>query len=113
VHGERAAARYLKRRGYKVLLRNVRTRSGELDLVCRHRDVLVFVEVKTRGSFAYGRPLEALQREQRKRLVLAAQEYLAALEIPEIPFRFDVVEVLATGRSRPRCRLLADAFDPR
>src|SRR5258707_8467342 len=67
VRGETLACRYLKRNGYKVLFRNFRGRSGgEIDVVCRDNDTLVFVEVKTRGREDFGRPVEAGDREKRK-----------------------------------------------
>src|SRR5262252_1369405 len=64
--GETLACRYLKRNGYKVLFRNFRGRSGgEIDIVCRDDDTLVFVEVKTRGGEDFGRPLVAVDRAKR------------------------------------------------
>src|SRR5216117_3655283 len=63
--GEKLACRYLKRSGYKILLRNFRGRSGgEIDIVCRDNDTLVFVEVKTRAREDFGRPFEAVNREK-------------------------------------------------
>src|SRR5499427_2382305 len=62
--GEKLACRYLKRNGYKILFRNFRGRSGgEIDVVCREDDTLVFVEVKTRASEGFGRPIEAIDCE--------------------------------------------------
>src|SRR5207247_10359022 len=67
--GETLACRYLKRNGYKVLFRNFRGRSGgELDVVCRESDTLVFVEVRARGREACVRAVEAVERERRKRM---------------------------------------------
>src|SRR6266446_6198986 len=67
--GEELAARYLRRHGFKILYRNFRGRQGgEIDLVCRDRDTLVFVEVKTRTSEDFGRPLEAVNRPKQRRI---------------------------------------------
>src|SRR5438477_12029852 len=95
VRGERLACRYLKRSGYKILLRNFRGRSGgEIDVVCRDNDTLVFVEVKTRADEDFGRPVEAVDREKQKRISRGALAWLRMLDNPGIFFRFDVVKGL-------------------
>jgi putative endonuclease len=67
--GEKLACRFLKRSGYKILFRNFRGRSGgEIDVVCRDHDTLVFVEVKTRAREDFGRPFAAVDRDKRKRI---------------------------------------------
>jgi len=108
--GERLAARHLRRRGYKVLYRNFRApRGGEVDIVCRCRDVLVFVEVKTRRSVAYGRPAEAVTLAKQKLIARGAIAWLHLLHNPEAVFRFDIVEVVITG-SKAEIQILTDAF---
>ena len=95
--GERLAARFLQKAGYKVLYRNYKpTYGGEVDLVCRARlrMELVFVEVKTRSSEAHGSPEEAVDWEKQRRIVRAAQEWLEQLEVEEVTVRFDIVEVI-------------------
>ena len=95
--GERLAARYLREQNYKVLYRNFRApHGGELDLVCRDKrhSELVFVEVKTRTSEDYGRPLDAVDQKKRKLILRGAMAWLKMLDLPDITFRFDVVEVL-------------------
>jgi putative endonuclease len=105
------ACRYLKRSGYKILLRNFRGRSGgEIDVVCRERDTLVFVEVKTRAREDFGRPVQAVDREKRKRISRGALAWLRMLDNPDILFRFDVVEVLVTEDASPRIELIKNAF---
>src|SRR5947199_6141511 len=109
--GETLACRYLKRNGYKVLFRNFRGRSGgEIDVVCRDNDTLVFVEVKTRGREDFGRPVEAVDREKRKRISRGALAWLRMLDNPDILFRFDVVEVIITNDAQPRLELMKNAF---
>ena len=76
--GEDAAARYLETKGFRVLDRNWRHRQWELDLVCRDRDTVVFVEVKTRKAGAMGAPGEALTRAKQAKLIKAASHYLSA-----------------------------------
>src|SRR5438093_13677451 len=93
--GEKLAARYLRKHGYKILYRTFRRRTGgEIDIICRHADVLVFVEVKTRTREDFGRPLDAVDRDKRKRISRGALAWLRMLDDPNILFRFDVVEVL-------------------
>src|SRR6188768_4263805 len=92
--GESLACRHLRKNGYKILYRNFRGRTGgEIDIVCRDRDTLVFVEVKTRTREDFGRPFEAIDRDKRKRISRGALAWLRMLDNPDILFRFDVVEV--------------------
>ena len=109
--GERLAARFLRRNGYKILYRNFRGRSGgEIDLVCRDGDTLVFVEVKTRTGEDFGRPFDAVSREKQKRISRGGLAWLRLLDNPEILFRFDVVEVIIAPEAEPRLELLRNAF---
>ena len=108
--GEKLAARYLRRQGFKILYRNFRgRRGGEIDLVCRDHDTLVFVEVKTRTREDFGRPLDAVGRKQR-RISFGGLAWLRLLGNPDILFRFDVVEVVLLQDERPKMELIRDAF---
>ncbi|MGI9087122.1 MAG: YraN family protein [Chthoniobacterales bacterium] len=108
--GENLACRFLRQRGYKILYRNFRGRSGgELDIVCRDGDTLVFVEVKTRGSLDFGRPIETIRADQRHRISRGALAWLRMLDHPDILFRFDVVEVVMTD-AKPQLELIRNAF---
>jgi len=111
--GEKAAARYLRRRGYKILLKNFRSGKAEVDLVARQKDWLVFVEVKTRETEQFGAPSEAVDRDKQRNLSKAALDYLRMLGNPRIHFRFDIVEVIiANGSKKPDdIRLIQNAFD--
>ncbi len=109
--GEKLAARHLRRHGFKVLYRNFRGRTGgEIDLVCRERDALVFVEVKTRTREDFGRPLEAVNQQKERRISLGALAWLRLLGDPDIFFRFDVVEVIIAPRAAPKIELTRNAF---
>jgi putative endonuclease len=109
--GEKLACRFLRRNGYKILYRNFKGRSGgEIDVVCRDRDTLVFVEVKTRASEDFGRPIAAVDREKQKRISRGGLNWLRMLDNPDILFRFDVVEVIITEDARPRLELIKNAF---
>src|SRR5437667_12275575 len=93
--GEKLACRFLRRNGYKVLFRNFRGRSGgEIDVVCRDNDTLVFVEVKTRALDDFGRPISAVDRAKQGRISRGALAWLGVLVNLDILFRFDVVDVI-------------------
>ena len=95
--GEREAVRHLKGRGWKILRKNFRAPGGgEVDLVCRDGETLVFAEVKTRRSEELGRPLDAVDQKKQQLIRRGAMHWLRLLEMPDITFRFDVIEVLAT-----------------
>jgi putative endonuclease len=108
-YGEREAARYLRHRGLKVLLRSYRTDHGEIDLVAVEGDVVVFVEIKTRRQ---GTPTEAITPEKQRRLTLAALHFLKKHKLLEQRSRFDVVSVLwpELGQ-RPVIEHIRDAFE--
>src|SRR5687767_1479108 len=109
--GEKLACQFLKRSGYKILYRNFRGRTGgEIDVVCRDGDTLVFVEVKTRTGEDFGRPIEAIDRDKRKRLSRGGLAWLRLLNDPDILFRFDVVEVIIAEGAEPRLELIKNAF---
>src|SRR5947207_1479267 len=111
VRGEKLAARFLRRQRFKILYRNFRgPRGGEIDLVCRERDTLVFVEVKTRTREDFGRPLEAVNRQKRRRISSGGLAWLRLLGDPDILFRFDVVEVIIAEGAEPRIELIRNAF---
>lgn len=107
--GEDAAAAHLASRGYEILERNWRTPRGEVDLICRHGDTLVFVEVKTRGQGSLAAGTDAVHGRKRSRLLRAAAGYLSAGGLWARPCRFDVVSVVRRGASL-RVEHLEDAF---
>ena len=111
--GEGVAEKMLRKKGYKILGRRVRVGTrDELDLVARDGDVLVFVEVKTRKSEAFGRPVDSVNHAKRHTLSRAAVRYLKKLKNPRICFRFDVVEVIGDMDSTvaPEVRHIENAF---
>jgi putative endonuclease len=109
LQGERIAATYLRKNGYRVLYRNFRSkRGGEIDLICRDCETLVFVEVKTRATDVFGPPHYAVTLKQQDRLIRGAKEWLRMLSNPRVSYRFDVVEVLM--RPFPVVNLIRGAF---
>jgi len=108
--GEDLAVRYLTKKGYKVIERNYRCQWGEIDLVAREGDTLVFVEIKSRSSSGFGLPQDAVGRFKQEKLIQVARAYMAEHRLPEtIPARFDVVAVQLTTSS-PDIELIQDAF---
>lgn len=110
--GEELAARHLRKLGRKVLYRNFRARGGgEVDLVCRHGQILVFAEVKTRSfRSAFSRPADAVDREKEKLVARGGLAWLRLLGKPDIVFRFDIVEVFLVPGEEPEVRVLEAAF---
>jgi len=107
--GEELAARALEQRGYTILARNYRTPIGELDIVARDRQHLLFVEVKTRRTAAFGVPAEAVGAHKQRQIMRAAQWYLANARYPDLQPRFDVIAVLV-GRDAPVITHIPNAF---
>jgi putative endonuclease len=110
VLGERAAKKHLKRQGLKFLTANFRSSRGEIDLVFRDDDCLVFVEVKTRSSEEWSRPAAAVNAERRRRLTRTALDYLRLLKNPQVKLRFDIVEVLLEDGAVREVRHLPNTF---
>jgi putative endonuclease len=108
--GEHAAKKYLQRQGLKFLTANFRSPRGEIDLIFRDRDCLVFVEVKTRSSEEWVRPAAAVNAERRRRLTRAALDYLRLLDNPPVKLRFDIVEVLLQDGAVREVRHLPNTF---
>jgi putative endonuclease len=108
--GERAAKKHLKRQGLKFLTANFRTPRGEIDLIYRDADCLVFIEVKTRSSEDWARPAAAVNAERRRRLTRTALDYLRLLRNPPVKLRFDIVEVLLSDGAVHEVRHLPNTF---
>jgi putative endonuclease len=108
--GERAAKRYLRKLGLKFLTANFRSARGEVDLVFRDEDCLVFVEVKTRSSEAWVRPAAAVNAHKRRLLSQTALDYLRLLKNPPVKIRFDIVEVLLEDGEVREVRHLPNTF---
>lgn len=108
--GERVAELYLQKKGYKLVERNYRCSGGELDLIVLDRRVVVFVEVKTRTGIGFGSPLEAVEFHKQRRMIRAAQFFLAEKNLQQRDARFDVVGVSWPGRE-PVVEHIENAFE--
>ena len=113
--GEDAAAKFLHRHGYKILVRRFKSPAGEIDIIAHEKDYLVFIEVKTRKTEQYGAPSEAVDKKKQRHTIRAALDYLRLLNNPRIKFRFDIVEVLLRedAQEPDDIRLIPNAFDMR
>jgi putative endonuclease len=108
--GEQAAKKHLRRAGLKFLTANFRSARGEIDLIFRDGDCLVFVEVKTRSSEEWTRPAAAVNARKRRLLSQAALDYLKLLKHPRVKMRFDIVEVLVRDDAVGQVRHLPNTF---
>jgi putative endonuclease len=108
--GERAAKKFLQKRGLKFLAANFRSARGEIDLIFRDDDCLAFVEVKTRSSEDWARPAAVVNAGRRRRLSRCALVYLRLLKNPPVKIRFDIVEVLLAEGKVCEIRHLPNTF---
>ena len=107
--GELAAASYLRRKGIRILARNFHCNSGEIDLIARDGDTLVFVEVKTRRE---GVPAEAVTPAKERSLTLAAMTFLRRHRALEVRSRFDIIAIVWPDSSKsPNIEHLVNAFE--
>jgi putative endonuclease len=109
--GEEIACRYLARHGYRILVRNYRTRLGEVDIIAEQGKTLVFVEVKTRRGRTCGHPFEAVTPAKCRQISKVALLYLAETGREKQAARFDVVAVSLAGGGEPVIELARNAFD--
>jgi putative endonuclease len=108
--GEDLACRELERRGYAILARRYRCRGGELDIIARDGETLVFVEVKTRDGREFGEGVEAVTALKRRRITQVALDYVARHGSMDRPCRFDVVSI-QSGTSGSTIEVFHSAFD--
>lgn len=108
--GEDITAHFLRSRGYVIVERNYRNRLGEIDLIATKEDLLVFIEVKTRTSTAYGLPQEAVTLVKQKKIRRTALAYMQNKCIEDADIRFDVVGIIIDNDSGPQIHHITDAF---
>ena len=106
--GEDTAADYLKQHSYEIIHRNVRTPYGEIDIVARHGDITIFVEVKTRTSNKMGLPEEAITQRKREHMLATADYYAAEHEIDH--WQIDVVSIEGKPGAAPKITYFENAI---
>jgi putative endonuclease len=109
--GEDLAVQELTSRGYAVLDRRYRSRHGEIDIVCRDRGTIVFVEVRVKATAEYGLAAESITRQKMRRVTGCAVDYLARHHLSNRPCRFDVVAIDDSDGPMPRITVFSNAFD--
>ena len=107
--GEDRAAKYLSAHGYRIIEKNWRCRLGEIDLVVKEADTLVFCEVKTRSNQSFGHPLEAITASKIEKLRRLGEAYMQAAAKTDVALRFDVISIIENGENS-RLEHIKDAF---
>jgi len=109
--GEQAAVEYLKSKGYKILETNWRYEKSEIDIIATHKDDLIFVEVKTRSSMAFGYPEEAVDNKKQNQMSNAAGNFLRENKLKQ-SVRFDIISLNTTSNAQFEIYHIEDAFYP-
>jgi putative endonuclease len=109
--GEAEAERYLRRKGYRIVARNLRTTLGELDLVAEDGPVLVFIEVKARRTGEFGGAIHAVHCQKQQKLIRLATQFLAQHHWTDRSCRFDVILLESTGTAVLKVEHIQNAFE--
>ena len=108
--GEFLAVRYLKKNGYKILEQNYRTPLGEIDIIAKEKDTIVFVEVKSRKSIRFGSPKWAVTAKKQRKISMVALHYLKTKKQTDAKARFDVVSVIS-NQDDSQIDIIKNAFE--
>lgn len=109
--GERLAEDFLRAKGFETLKRNYFTRYGEIDLVMKDKDTIVFVEVKTGKRGRFGSPVEKITKRKKKRLLMAINAYLSENHICNLPLRIDCVVIEEAQNEQVKISYIPNAFE--
>jgi len=109
--GEHYVAKYLKKKGYQILDKNYRCKLGEIDIIARDGEELVFIEVKTRSGLSHGSPAAAVDVRKQRQISRTAQWYLAEQTLFDSPARFDVICLLFDDTRQLTVEHISNAFD--
>lgn len=108
--GESLAVLYLKKHGYKIIEQNYRTKLGEIDIIAKEKNTLVFVEVKSRKTCDFGSPKYAITPKKMKTISMVALYFLKETKQSGVKARFDVVSI-SPGEREPEIEIIKNAFD--
>ena len=111
-YGEKLGGKFLKRLGYRILKKNYRCQTGEIDLVAVDGDTLVFVEVKTRRNDDAAFPEAAVNSHKRRQITRAAKTFIAQNHAQHFPARFDILAIVVPEKGKPQVEHFIDAFPP-
>jgi len=109
--GEHIAEAYLQGQGFAILEKNYRGKTGEIDIVARDGDTIVFVEVKTRRNMAYGPPQLAVTPFKQRQISRTALTWLSHRKKANVLARFDVIAIIVPDQEAPRIEHIRNAFD--
>lgn len=109
--GEDIATNFLKENGYKIFIRNYRTKLGEIDIIAKDKDTFCFIEVKTRHSDRFGLPSQAVSRMKQRQISKAALVFLKENRLLDQRARFDVVSIIYSSKDTPQLDLIKNAFE--
>jgi len=96
-HGEEVVCRYLKKQKYSILETNFNCKMGEIDIIAKNKNEIIFIEVKTRKSYKYGLPAEAVTKQKIKHIYKTAEYYVYTRNLKNIDMRIDVIEVYVSN----------------
>jgi putative endonuclease len=108
--GEETASDFLKASGYKIIVKNYKTKFGEIDIIAKEKDTLVFIEVKTRHTDEFGGPLAAVNKFKQNQISKAALTFLKEKNFLEKRARFDIVSIVYKDAT-PQINLIKNAFE--
>ena len=109
--GEDLAVKFLEKKGYIILERNYKLRSGEIDIVAKENNTISFIEVRTRSSLKFGSPFASVTTSKQRQIIRTALHYIKVNNLFDYEVRFDVVSVLKNpGANTARIELIRDAF---
>ncbi len=109
--GEELAVHFLQQHGFSIITRNYRQKSGEIDIIAKEGECLVFVEVKTRNSLQYGQPFEAVTGRKQMQLSKIALDYLTRNNLLDHTCRFDVVSIVINTNDKTTIEHLPNCFE--
>ena len=107
-YGESIAVEYLKKKAYKIIERNFRCPFGEIDIIAKENNTIVFVEVKSRKSKDFALPEQAVDRNKQKNIIKVAQYFLNKNNLRNVPCRFDIVSFI---ENESEIKLIRNAFE--
>lgn len=108
--GEELACRFILEKGFRIVERNFRFHKGEIDIIAKDSETLVFIEVKYRQNLEYGTPEEAITKSKMKQLRSLARAYLFERKIYNVTCRFDVIAILEVNNGKPLINHYLNAF---
>ncbi len=109
--GENLAVTYLKKNGYNIIKRNYRQKTGEIDIIARDSENLIFVEVKTRKSLRFGKPFEAVTPKKQAQISRVALDYITRNKLSDQAIRFDVISIVMIQDGKPEIEHLPNCFE--